>query len=293
MTIVLILFALLLVAILAYALFVETRMFRVASTRIPVKAPIMQGLKVLHISDFHLEEGDEAKLRFLRGLQQEPVDLVVATGDMIDDDGGIAPCVEILRGFKARLGTYAVFGAHDHWNTHLINVVLDLSIGGYRKGEPNDFARLKRELTAAGIICLENTSHRLGVAPDPREDLWMVGVDDMFVGLADFEKALSSVPLDAPKILLTHTVEDPAELAARGFDLVFAGHSHGGQVRLPLIGAVITRSSLPRKYAWGAFELNGTTFHVNNGIGTGKWTGVRFLCPPEATYLELLRPGDT
>jgi predicted MPP superfamily phosphohydrolase len=291
LTAVIIFFILALILVAGYALFIETRMFRVSSTGIRVKRFIEHGMTVLHISDFHFEEGDDAKLRFLRGLHQEPVDFVVATGDMIDDDSGIPYCVEALRGFKTRLGTFAVFGAHDHWDTRLKNVILDLSLGGYRKGEANDFDRLKKELITAGIFCLENNAHRLQLAADPQEDVWIVGVDDMFAGLADFEKALSAVPPGAPKILLTHTVENPAELAALGFDAVFAGHSHGGQVRLPLIGAVITRSSLPRRYAHGSFEQNGTAFHINNGVGTGKWTGFRFLCPPEATYLKLI-PGE-
>jgi len=273
--------------ILAYALFIETRMYRVRS--VSLQSPCLNGrhLTILHLSDFHFKGKERSKLRFLRKLQQEAVDLVFVTGDMIDDDTGIAVCVEALRGFNTRLGTFAIFGAHDHWDTHLLNVVLDLSIGGYRRGRPNDFERLKRELKSAGIICLENQAWRLDLETDPAKDVWVVGVDDMFAGLSDFGKALADVPASASKILLTHTVENPAELTARGFGVVFAGHSHGGQVRLPLLGAIITRSSLPRKYAWGAFAYDGAVFHINNGLGTGKWTGFRFLCPPEATYVEL------
>jgi predicted MPP superfamily phosphohydrolase len=276
------------IVILAYALFIETRMYRVRSVRL--QAPCLNGrhLTILHVSDFHFKGKERAKLRFLQQLQREAVDLVFATGDMIDDNTGIPVCVEALSGFKARFGTYAIFGAHDHWDTHLLNVVLDLSVGGYRRGKPNDFERLKKELSAAGVICLENQACRLDLEPGPANDVWVVGVDDMFAGLADFEKAMADVPASSPKILLTHTVENPAELTARGFDVVFAGHSHGGQVRLPLLGAVITRSSLPRKYAWGSFAYDGAVFHINNGLGTGKWTGFRFLCPPEATYVELL-----
>jgi len=276
-----------LLLVLAYALFIETRLFRISSAQLPMRHAIGRDLRVLHLSDLHFTKGNKAKLRFLRMLQREPADLVLVTGDMIDDDEGIAPLVEVLGGFKPHLGTFAIFGAHDHWDTRLKNVILDLSLGGYRRGEPNDFERLKRELRGAGVVCLENESSRLGLSPDYREDVWLVGVDDVFAGLADFEKALDGVPAGAPKILLSHTVENPADLAAFGFDAVFAGHSHGGQVRIPLFGAVITRSSLPRKYAWGAFEYDGTAFHINNGLGTGKWTGFRFLCPPEATFVSV------
>ena len=278
-----------LLALVAYALLVETRMFRVVHARMKIRN-FSGKLSILHISDFHFKKGEGAKLRFLRELHKYPVDMVIVTGDMIDDNTGIDYCLEALSGFKTTLGVFAVFGAHDHWDTHFWNVVRDLSLGVYHKGKPNDFTRLKRELERAGIICLENGSHRLtlpkssGTLPS---DLWVVGVDDVFAGLGDFEKALAGVPRDAPRILLTHTIENPRELAAYGFDAVFAGHSHGGQVRLPLFGAIITRSSLERKYASGVFEVDGASFHLNNGIGTGKWTGFRFLCPPEATYIEL------
>jgi hypothetical protein len=118
-------------------------------------------------------------------------------------------------------------------------------------------------------------------------EIWIVGIDDMFVSLDDLDGALEGVPRDAFRILLTHAVESPEELAARGFAAVFAGHSHGGQVRFPLIGPVMTRSGLRREHASGVFEVNGASFHINNGIGAGKWTPFRLLCPPEATIIAL------
>ncbi len=254
-------------------------------------------LDILHISDLHLKKGEEAKLNFLRGLHKNLIDMVFVTGDIIEDDSGIKYCVDVLSGFKTRLGVFVVFGAHDHWDTRLWNVVRDLSLGGYRKGGPNDFARLKRELERAGVVCLDNRSRRVtlpdssGIGTSGGTELWIVGVDDLFVGLDDFQKALAGVPAHAFRILLTHTVEDPEEIAARAFDAVFAGHSHGGQVRIPFIGPIITRSSLRREYASGVFKVGGTPFHINNGIGTGNWTGFRFLCPPEASYVELTGPA--
>jgi predicted MPP superfamily phosphohydrolase len=174
-----------------------------------------------------------------------------------------------------------------------LNVVLDLSTGRYHEGAPNDFGRLRRELEVAGVVCLENESRQVTLPdstfPGSQHDdgIWIVGIDDMFIGRDNLDDALAGVPPNALKILLTHTVENPEELARRGFDAVFAGHSHGGQMRLPFFGPVITRSSLPRKYASGVFEMAGTQFHLNNGIGAGKWTPFRFLCRPEATFIEL------
>jgi len=252
-------------------------------------------LKILHISDLHLRKGDEAKLAFLRGLQKTPVDMVFVTGDIIEDDSGIDCCVELLKGFNAGIGVFVVFGAHDRWDTRLLNVVRDLSTGKYHRGNPNDIERFKRGLEKIGVTCLEDCSCKVTLPDRPGADrpedtdLWLVGVNDVFAGLGDFNKVLEGVPENVFRILLTHSIEDPREVADRRFDAVFAGHSHGGQVRLPFYGAVITRSSLKREYASGVFEVEGTPFHINNGIGTGKWTGFRFLCPPEATLVELTR----
>jgi hypothetical protein len=281
-----------LVALAIYALFIETRRFRAVCVEMKAARSFGGTLKILHISDFHFREGDEAKLAFLRSLHSTPVDMVVATGDMIEADSGIAYCVEALRGFKARVGVFAVFGAHDRWDTRFWNVALDLSIGGYRKGMPNDFERLRRELERTGVVCLENEARRVRLPESlGGAELWMVGVGDLFAGLGDFGKALAGVPKDAFKVLITHAIEHAEQMATYKFDAIFAGHSHGGQVRLPFIGAIITRSSLQRQFASGVFEIAGTPFHINNGIGTGKWTEFRFLCPPEATYVKLTGEG--
>jgi len=275
--------------LIVYTLVIEPRRFRTVRARMRVAHDFGGKLEILHISDLHLRRGDRAKLAFLRGLHEVPVDMVVVTGDMIEDDSGIDYCIEALRGFKAALGVFAVFGSHDRWYSGLRNSVLDLVLGGYRWGPPNDFERLRQGLKEIGVVCFENESPA-GESSGTKE-LWLVGIDDMFVNLDDPDKALAGVPDDVFRILLTHTIESPEDLASRGFDAVFAGHSHGGQVRFPFIGAVITRSSLRREFASGVFEVAGTSFHINNGVGAGRWTGFRFLCPPEATYIELTGRG--
>jgi predicted MPP superfamily phosphohydrolase len=89
-------------------------------------------------------------------------------------------------------------------------------------------------------------------------------------------------------------VHDPApyqDAAQAGFDLVVAGHTHGGQIRFPLIGAVVTNSTVPRRLALGASWVGRTLLFVTPGLGTGKFAPYRFLCPPEASVLELVPRG--
>jgi len=88
-------------------------------------------------------------------------------------------------------------------------------------------------------------------------------------------------------IALTHSPDAAPELAALGWDLIVAGHTHGGQVRLPLVGALVTNSHLPRRLASGLFRLGPAVVHVSPGLGTSRYAPFRFLCRPEATLLEL------
>jgi predicted MPP superfamily phosphohydrolase len=84
-----------------------------------------------------------------------------------------------------------------------------------------------------------------------------------------------------------HSPDSAPEAAACGYALVVAGHTHGGQVRLPLVGALVTNSNLPRRVVSGLIRMGGAFVHVSPGLGTSKYAPFRFLCPPEATLLEL------
>jgi predicted MPP superfamily phosphohydrolase len=84
-----------------------------------------------------------------------------------------------------------------------------------------------------------------------------------------------------------HAPDLTSEWALEGFDLILAGHTHGGQVRVPFVGALTTNSSLPNRLACGPFRVGGAWLHVSPGLGTGPYSRIRFNCPPEATLLEL------
>jgi uncharacterized protein len=86
-----------------------------------------------------------------------------------------------------------------------------------------------------------------------------------------------------------HSPDSAPETAACGYDLIVAGHTHGGQVRLPIVGSLITNSIMPRRLASGLIRLGGSWMSLSPGLGTSKYAPFRFLCRPEATLLELRR----
>ena len=84
-----------------------------------------------------------------------------------------------------------------------------------------------------------------------------------------------------------HSPDSAPEAAALGYDMVFAGHTHGGQVRLPLVGALVTNCTMPRRLVDGLVRMGTSLLHTSPGLGTSKYAPFRFLCRPEATVLEL------
>jgi predicted MPP superfamily phosphohydrolase len=90
-----------------------------------------------------------------------------------------------------------------------------------------------------------------------------------------------------------HSPDAAPELAALGYDLMVFGHTHGGQVRLPMVGALVTNSHVPRRLASGLVRMGKSYAHISPGLGTSKYAPFRFLCRPEATILELGPAGST
>jgi predicted MPP superfamily phosphohydrolase len=114
----------------------------------------------------------------------------------------------------------------------------------------------------------------------------VVGLDDPHIHRADLTVAPRTSP-EALGIAVVHSPDPAPELAALGYDLVVAGHTHGGQVRLPVVGALVTNCSIPNRLARGVARLGRSYLHVSPGLGTSKYAPFRLLCPPEATLLEL------
>jgi hypothetical protein len=194
-------------------------------------------------------------------------DLILLPGDFVIQNvlGGepVAPAAiaaELAR-LKAPLGVFATLGNHDWWH---------------------DGEQVRQALTEAGITVLENTAVPL---PSTAGALWLVGIGDDMTGHAQPEKAFAGVPAAARLIVMMHDPANAPDLPARTL-VAFAGHTHGGQVRLPWFGALLTPGRAPRQHAYGWLaDVPAPTF-VTAGVGTSILP-IRFNCPPETVVLRL------
>ncbi len=238
------------------------------AVRIPDLPPGLEGLKLVHLSDLHCGPytGQKQIRAAVEAANALVPDLVLLTGDYVLGSARYArPCVRELAALHAHLGVFAIPGNHDYWTN--INVVA-------------------AELRAAGVDLLRNSSRRLAVAGT---HLWLAGVDDVWEGHHDLGTALAGVPRGEPVLLLVHE-PDFADQVARSphrILLQLSGHSHGGQVNLPLLGPPVL-PWLGQNYPAGLQQVPGSTLQVytNRGIGVTV-PPVRLNCRPEVTLLTL------
>jgi predicted MPP superfamily phosphohydrolase len=156
---------------------------------------------------------------------------------------------------------------------------------GRRYGRRGRAADLLRLLEEDGWVYLGNRRHADGQDGIPAE---VLGLDDPHIHRADLSVASRSQP-EHLGLAVVHSPDPAPELIALGYDLVVAGHTHGGQVRLPWIGALVTNSHIPRRMARGLHRMGRGYLHVSAGMGTSKYAPFRLFCRPEATLLELRR----
>ncbi len=270
----------------AYGVVVERRWFRVQRYIVPVLPEGTDPLTVLHLSDLHLRRANRRQLRFLESL--EPADLTILTGDLVGEPQAVETVVEALRPLRGRLGSYYVLGSNDYFAPRVPRYY-DYAIGGRSGGRPARPGRgrdLIRQLDADGWVHLRNARTRLDAGGTRFE---IVGMDDPHVYRHDIRVAEREDP-EAVGLAVVHSPDPAPELAALGYGLILAGHTHGGQVRFPFVGAVLTNSHMPNRLAAGLVRLPPALLHISPGMGTGKYAPFRFLCRPEATVLELV-PG--
>lgn len=212
--------------------------------RLPVS---LHGLTVAFITDIH--HGPYTDLEYVAGIVRTTnllaADLTLLGGDYsLRDRQYIGPCLEVLAGLRAPLGVYGVLGNHDYWH-------------GARETKAGLRAAGVTELTNAGVW-VERGGERFRLA----------GVDDLWAGRPELAPALGdATPADAC-LLVSHNPDFAETLRDRRVGLVLCGHTHGGQVVLPGVGAPWTPSRYGEKYARGLVEAPATTVYVSRGLGT-------------------------
>jgi predicted MPP superfamily phosphohydrolase len=286
------------VAGLGYAAGIEVRSFTVRRVDVPVLAPGSRPIRVLHVSDLHLTPRQAHKLAWLESLARLEPDLVVNTGDNIAHPGSVQPLLDALGRLRDVPGVF-VFGSNDYFAPSLRNPVRYLlpDDGSRNTHTPQlPWKDLRAEFVASGWLDLTNASDRLDVNGST---LAFAGVDDPHLGYDDLAVVAGPAPQDADlRIGVTHApyLRVLDQFAADGYDLTFAGHTHGGQLCLPIKGALVTNCDLDTGRAKGLHrhpadsrpgDPGSSWLHVSAGAGTSPYAPVRFCCRPEATLLTL------
>lgn len=251
-----------------YAVKVEPRWLRVErrALRLPRLPSAFDGFTLAQISDLHFGRAVDPDYLIAACEQTTALrpDAIAVTGDFVShlDNGEADLVATAVSRLQAPAGVFAVLGNHDWWNSAAV---------------------VRKAVERGGAQILTNTSVPLQRGA---EQLHIAGVDDIWENHHDLGAALSAVPADGAVVLLAHEPDYADTVAAVGrVDLMLSGHSHGGQVRLPLRGAPIL-PWLGQRYPAGWYQIDGLQLYTNRGLGTSE-LAVRFNCPPEITLFTL------
>lgn len=256
-----------------YARNIEPNMLRVTQQKVKHRLipSSFNNIKIIQFSDSHL--GFQYHLDQLENLvakiNELKPDIVCFTGDLIDDPNSfsaISDTTKLLSRLTAPLGKYAIYGNHDH--------------GGYGTKLYNQI------MHEAGFQLLVNEAKPLRL--NDGSAIYLAGVDDAMLGNPNMEAAVKNIPLHAYKILLSHAPDLADEAYQYAVNLQLSGHSHGGQIKIPLYGPLV-KVPFAEKYVEGFYtigEKEPLSLYVNRGLGTTRLP-FRFLSPPELTVFTL------
>lgn len=274
-------------ACVAYGVTIERRWYRLVHRRLdilPAEGP--ESLTVLHLSDLHATTADGRLERFLADLP--PADVTVVTGDLLGDPEAVERAVAILRPTRGRLASWFVLGSNDYYAPRFRNPLRYFIPHRLRRprravhGRPAD---LIEQLTREGWRDLTNLRDETALGELPIE---LLGLDDAHIHRHDLRIAPRRAR-DRFGIAVMHSPDSAPEAAALGYDLLLAGHTHGGQVGIPLVGAIVTNSILPPRLAKGVIRIGDAVLSLSPGLGTSRFAPLRFAVRPEAMLLELRR----
>jgi predicted MPP superfamily phosphohydrolase len=284
-------------AVVGYATLIERNWFALRRFNVPVLPPGATPVRVLHISDAHLTPGRKLLADWIRALDRLDPDLVINTGDSIAHAQAVPAFLDALGPLLDRPGAF-VLGSNDMYSPEPRNPARYLyrkNHGRHERKPPNlPWEKLCDGMGEAGWLDLNNRRGKVRIGS---LDVALAGVHDSHVkrdrydqvaGLADTAAGLRLGVMHSPEPRLLD------QFAADGYDLLLAGHTHGGQLRMPFYGTLVTNCGIDRERARGLHRYSEAWLHVSAGLGTSPWAPARFACRPEATLLTLVpRPNHS
>lgn len=235
-------------------------------------------IKVLHITDLHVERLTDRETQVLELAREAKPDIIVISGDYVNlsynrDPQTLKQVKQLLRQLSAPHGIYATLGSPPvDLRETVVPIFDDLpNVTLMRHGWQQVDMENGRSLTVMGMDC----SH------------------DLPIDAGRLSRLVAAAPQNIPQLLVYHSPELMPEASEHGIDLYVCGHTHGGQVRLPFIGPIFTSSQLGRRFVMGLYKIGRTTLYVSRGIGLEGLSAprVRFLCPPEMTLITIMPSG--
>jgi uncharacterized protein len=282
-------------AVTAYATLYERTRWTLRRFEVPVLAPGSAPLTILQISDLHMTAGQRSKQEWVASLAALEPDLVIDTGDNLAGHDAVPATLRALDPLMDRPGAF-VMASNDYFAPRPKNPLKYFRPNHKRvHGDPLPWRDLRDGMVARGWLDLTNAAGELEV--DGRR-IVLAGVDDSHLRRDRYDEVAGEADRSAEvRIGLAHSPEPRVldRFAADGYDLLLCGHTHGGQLRIPFYGALVTNCGIDRDrvrwlHRWAEPTPDrpaGTWLHVSAGLGTSPYAPARFACPPEATLLTL------
>ena len=231
-------------------------------------ASFFDSLKVVQISDLHIDSFGSREKKLIDLIDKINPHLIFVTGDFVGKDSNLNPVIEVMGRIAENREVFVVLGNSDH----------------EFKNREIDTKKLIEGLKEKGVHILVNQSIKLKLATD---SLYIIGLDDNYLWKDDFFIATANLPSKSKKILLAHSPDIASKINLDNINLILSGHTHGGQVKLPFLGAIYTNRTCNSafKFVSGLYYYQKVKVYVNQGIGTSFFP-LRFLCRPEITLFK-------
>ena len=294
------------VAAMAWGVLVERTRFQLREETVPILDAGASPIRVLHLSDLHLAPWHKQTVSWVSQLAELEPDLIIGTGDFFGHKDALPTIAETLRPFAGIPGV-VVHGSNDFVAPRPVNPLKYLwtESGGSMSGERVNFDGLRRLYTdTLGWHDIDNGAVTLELAGQVLE---FIGVGDAHVGRDDLATLNEAIEQGRESSPVRHNTTRPSTttigvahapyqkvlnaLVNHGSELILAGHTHGGQVQVPGLGALTTNCDLPTAFAQGfhtwSHGSRSSYLNVSAGLGTSIYAPVRFWCPPEAILLTL------